>query len=204
MKDEGASDDSSSFLLHPSSFGPPCPVIFLTPTGRPFSQAIARELSEHSRIALLCGHYEGLDERAIELLVTDEISIGDYVLTGGEAAALVVIEAVARLVPGVLGNEQSPLEESFSDGMLEAPHYTRPATWRGKAVPDVLLSGHHENVAKWRRREALRRTLERRPDLAASLRESRAWTKDELSIWEAFDRQKAEESVSPPAAEECH
>ena len=161
---------------------PPCPVILMTPQGRPFSQAIARELSEQSHLALLCGHYEGIDERAVDLLVTDEISIGDYVLTGGEAAALVVIEAVARLVPGVLGNEASPLEESFSDGLLEAPCYTRPAVWRGQSVPEVLLSGHHGETARWKRREALKRTLERRPDLAETLRESRVWTKEEEKI----------------------
>ena len=173
-----------------SAFKAPCPVILMTPQGRPFSQAIARELSEQSRLALLCGHYEGIDERAIDLLVTDEISIGDYVLTGGEAAALVVIEAVARLVPGVLGNEASPLEESFSDGLLEAPCYTRPATWRGLDVPDVLLSGHHGEAAKWKRREALKRTLQRRPDLAKTLYESREWTKEELKIWDEFAQQQ--------------
>ena len=201
-----ALEDVLNFKVGPDENGEispaPCPVIFLTPTGRPFSQAIAQELSGHSQLALLCGHYEGLDERAVELLVTDEISIGDYVLTGGEAAALVVIEAVARLVPGVLGNEQSPLDESFSDGLLEAPSYTRPAMWRGKSVPDVLLSGHHENVKKWRRCEALKRTLARRSDLALALRESRQWTKEEHRIWEEFDRRKAGESDSPPAGEE--
>ena len=201
-----ALEDVLNFKAGPDENGatalPPCPVVFLTPTGRPFSQAVARELSAHPRIALLCGHYEGVDERVVEMLVTDEISIGDYVLTGGEAAALVVIEAVARLVPGVLGNEQSPLDESFSDGLLEAPHYTRPATWRGKAVPDVLISGHHANVAKWRRCEALKRTLERRSDLALALRGSRQWTKEEQRIWEEFDRRQAVEPDSPPAVEE--
>ncbi len=179
-----------------STFKPPCPVILMTPQGRPFSQAIARELSEHSHIALLCGHYEGIDERAVDLLVTDEISIGDYVLTGGEAAALVVIEAVARLVPGVLGNEASPLEESFSDGLLEAPCYTRPAQWRGQSVPDVLLSGHHGEMAKWKRREALKRTLQRRPDLAETLCESREWTKEEQKIWDEFAQHQKSNGAS--------
>lgn len=179
-------DDNSALRTQHSTFAAPCPVILMTPQGRPFSQAIARELSEKPHLALLCGHYEGIDERAVDLLVTDEISIGDYVLTGGEAAALVVIEAVARLVPGVLGNEASPLEESFSEGLLEAPCYTRPAVWRGQNVPEVLLSGHHGETAKWKRREALKRTLERRPDLAKSLRESRIWTKEEETIWDEF------------------
>lgn len=180
---------------------PPCLVILMTPQGRPFSQAIARELSEKSHLALLCGHYEGIDERAVNLLVTDEISIGDYVLTGGEAAALVVIEAVSRLVPGVLGNEASPLEESFSDGLLEAPCYTRPAQWRGQSVPDVLLSGHHGETAKWKRREALRRTLERRPDLAEMLRKSRVWTKEEEKIWDEFAQHQKSERKSIGASD---
>jgi tRNA (guanine37-N1)-methyltransferase len=178
--------DNSTLRTQHSTLKPPCPVILMTPQGRPFSQAIARELSEQPHLALLCGHYEGIDERAVNLLVTDEISIGDYVLTGGEAAALVIIEAVARLVPGVLGNEASPLEESFSEGLLEAPCYTRPALWRGQNVPEVLLSGHHGETARWKRREALKRTLERRPDLAKSIRESRSWTKEEEKIWDEF------------------
>ncbi|HEY0073323.1 MAG TPA: tRNA (guanosine(37)-N1)-methyltransferase TrmD [Abditibacteriaceae bacterium] len=193
MKDESS---FSSFIPHPSSFQPPCPVILMTPQGRPFSQAIARELSQKSHLALLCGHYEGIDERAVDLLVTDEISIGDYVLTGGEAAALVIIEAVARLVPGVLGNEASPLEESFSEGLLEAPCYTRPAVWRGQNVPEVLLSGHHGETANWKRREALRRTLQRRPDLAEGLRESRVWTKEEEKIWDEFAQKQKSNGAS--------
>jgi tRNA (guanine37-N1)-methyltransferase len=137
----------------------------MSPQGRVFTQDVAHELSAHPRIALLCGHYEGIDERAVDLLVTDEISIGDYVLTGGEPAALVILDAVARLVPGVLGNEESHQRDSFSDGLLEAPHYTRPVEWRGARVPDVLMSGHHGEIEKWRRQEGLRRTLRRRPDL---------------------------------------
>jgi tRNA (guanine37-N1)-methyltransferase len=181
-----AIEDVLNLEVGPDKGNAECPVILMTPQGRPFSQSIARELSAHPRLALLCGHYEGIDERAVELLVTDEISIGDYVLTGGEAATVVVIEAVARLVPGVLGNAQSPLDESFSDGLLEAPHYTRPAVWRGRSVPEVLISGHHGNVEKWKRCEALKRTLQRRPDLAPKLRGSRQWTKDELKIWAEF------------------
>ncbi len=191
----------SALRIPHSAFQPPCPVILMTPQGRPFSQVIARELSEKSHLALLCGHYEGIDERAVNLLVTDEISIGDYVLTGGEAAALVVIEAVSRLVPGVLGNEASPLEESFSDGLLEAPCYTRPAQWRGQSVPDVLLSGHHGETAKWKRREALKRTLERRPDLAEMLRASREWTKEELKIWDEFAQHQTSERKSNGASD---
>ena len=144
------------------------PVVYLTPQGRLFNQQIARDLSQEARITLLCGHYEGIDERAIEHLVTDEISIGDYVLTGGELAAMVVVDAVSRLVPGVL-TEGSVEEESHSHNMLEYPQYTRPPEFRGWRVPDVLLSGHHENVARWRRKEALRKTYRRRPDLFAKL-----------------------------------
>ncbi len=144
------------------------PVIYLTPQGRLFNQQIARELSQEARITLLCGHYEGIDERVVEHLVTDEISIGDYVLTGGELAAMVVVDAVSRLVPGVL-TEGSVEEESHSHNMLEYPQYTRPPEFRGWRVPDVLLSGHHENVARWRRKEALRKTYRRRPDLFAKL-----------------------------------
>lgn len=144
------------------------PIILMTPQGRTFSQAIARDLSQQPRLTLLCGHYEGVDERVRQHLVTDEISIGDYVLTGGELAALVVVDAVARLVPGVLGGEDSTEEESHAAGLLEYPHYTRPPVFRGWAVPDVLLSGNHGAVARWRRTEALRRTRARRPDLFAA------------------------------------
>lgn len=160
----------------------PCPVVLMSPQGRRFSQAVAQELSQLRRVALLCGHYEGLDERAVELLVTDEISIGDYVLTGGEPAAAVIVDAVARLVPGVLGNEESAAGDSFADGLLEAPHYTRPVEWRGLRVPDVLLSGHHGEVAKWRWKEGLRRTLQRRPDLVQTALTQRQWTVAELKI----------------------
>jgi tRNA (guanine37-N1)-methyltransferase len=141
------------------------PVILLTPQGRLFSQQIARELAQHRHMVLICGHYEGIDERVREHLATDEISIGDYVLTGGEVPAMVVLDAVLRLVPGVLGSEESPREESHAGGLLEYPQYTRPADFRGWTVPEVLLSGDHARIARWRREQIIKRTLERRPDL---------------------------------------
>jgi tRNA (guanine37-N1)-methyltransferase len=146
---------------------PPTPsslVILMTPAGERFTQRVAEELAGYERLVLVCGRYEGLDERVREALIDRELSIGDYVLTGGELAAMVVLDAVARLVPGVIDAE-SISEESYDDGLLEYPHYTRPAVWEGRAVPPVLLSGHHGQVAAWRRRERLRRTFERRPDL---------------------------------------
>jgi tRNA (guanine37-N1)-methyltransferase len=144
------------------------PIILLTPQGRLFNQQIASEFAQQPRLTLLCGHYEGVDERVIEHLVTDELSIGDYVLTGGELAAMIVVDAVARLIPGVVTGE-SIQEESHSGGLLEYPHYTRPPEFRGWPIPDVLLSGHHEQIARWRRKESLRRTRQRRPDLFAKL-----------------------------------
>ena len=143
------------------------PVILMTPDGERFTQSIAYELATYEQIVLVCGHYEGIDERVREQLITRELSIGDYVMTGGELAAMVIIDAVARLVPGVLDSE-SLVEESHSDGLLEYPHYTRPAVWEGMAIPDILLSGHHGNVAAWRRAQRVRRTLQRRPDLFAA------------------------------------
>ena len=140
-------------------------VILLSPQGELFNQRKAEELSDCPHIVLICGHYEGVDERVREHLVTDEISIGDYVLTGGEIPSLVVLDSVVRLIPGVLGGEQSALDESFAEGLLEYPQYTRPADFQGWTIPDVLLSGHHAEIAKWRRMQSLRRTLERRPDL---------------------------------------
>jgi tRNA (guanine37-N1)-methyltransferase len=140
-------------------------IILMCPQGTPLSQKKAIELSGESHLIFICGHYEGYDERIREFLVTDELSIGDYVLTGGELPAMVVIDAVVRLLPGVLGNEQSALTDSFSDGLLEYPHYTRPAEFRGWRVPDVLLSGHHAEIEKWRRLQSLERTLVRRPEL---------------------------------------
>ena len=144
------------------------PIILLAPQGRRFTQHIAQELAQEPRITLLCGHYEGIDERVREHLVTDELSIGDYVLTGGELAAMIVVDAVSRLVPGILASE-STQEESYSSGLLEYPQYTRPPEFRGWRVPDILLSGHHEHVARWRRKESLRLTRARRPDLFAQL-----------------------------------
>ena len=143
-------------------------VILLTPSGKRFDQELALELAREPRLVFLCGHYEGIDERVRQTIVTDELSIGDYVLTGGELAAMVVVDAVARLQPGVLGDAESHRDESFSPetgSLLEYPHYTRPPVWRGQAVPDVLLSGNHAAIARWRREQALRRTLETRPDL---------------------------------------
>jgi len=143
----------------------PRPLYYLSPAGRRFDQSVARELAATDGFSLLCGRYEGVDERVREHLVDGELSIGDYVLGGGEVAAMVVLEAVARLVPGVMGNETSADDESFSDGLLEYPHYTRPAEFRGWAVPEVLRSGDHGKVARWRRAQALARTLRHRPDL---------------------------------------
>jgi tRNA (guanine37-N1)-methyltransferase len=144
---------------------PACPLILLTPQGRLFSQKIAYELSALPRVALLCGHYEGVDERVRAHLVTDEISIGDYVLTGGELPALILIDAVTRLIPGTLGDPTGALDDSHASGLLEYPHYTRPAEFRGWTVPEVLVSGNHAEINKWRRRQSLLRTLRRRPDL---------------------------------------
>src|SRR5215216_826889 len=141
------------------------PIILLTPQGRVFTQRVAEELSRHDRIVLLCGRYEGVDERIREHLVTDEISIGDYVLTGGELPALMVIDAVSRLLPGVLGDPTGAEDDSHSMGLLEYPHYTRPPEFRGWKVPDVLLSGDHAKIEKWRREQALLRTLKKRPDM---------------------------------------
>jgi tRNA (guanine37-N1)-methyltransferase len=142
-----------------------CPVILLSPQGRVFSQAIARELSAHERIALVCGRYEGFDERIRTGLATDEISIGDYVLTGGELPALLLIDALTRLLPGALGDPTGAEDDSHASGLLEYPHYTRPPEFRGMTVPDILLSGDHAKIEKWRREQSLLRTFERRPDL---------------------------------------
>jgi tRNA (guanine37-N1)-methyltransferase len=141
------------------------PIILLTPQGRLFTQAVARELANHERLLLICGRYEGIDERVRQYLVTDEVSIGDYVLSGGEIPAMVIVETVVRLLPGVLGDPGATMNDSYASGLLEYPHYTRPAVYRGYPVPEVLLSGHHAEVDRWRRREALRRTRKRRPDL---------------------------------------
>jgi tRNA (guanine37-N1)-methyltransferase len=141
------------------------PLFALTPSGRPFSQGFAQSLSRLEGFSLLCGRYEGIDQRVLDVAVDDEVSLGDFVLAGGELAALCVVEAVVRLRPDALGNDDSALEESFADGLLEYPHYTKPATFRGHAVPEILRSGDHERIKRWRRAQSLRRTIERRPDL---------------------------------------
>lgn len=142
-------------------------VLYMTPQGQTFNQSIAEELAKEEDLVFLCGHYEGIDERALELIVTDYLSVGDYVLTGGELPAMVMIDCISRLVPGVLNNDISAEIESFHDNLLEYPQYTRPEVYEGKKVPEVLLSGHHKNIETWRRQQSIKRTLERRPDLLA-------------------------------------
>ena len=161
----------------PAADGPPLeamPIILLTPQGRPFDQSVALELADHARIALICGRYEGVDERVRRYLCTDEISIGDFVLSGGEIAAMVIVDAVTRLLPGALGAEHGADEDSHATGLLEYPHYTRPPDFRGLRVPEVLISGHHANLARWRRQQSLLRTALRRPDLLET-----AWLTDD-------------------------
>ena len=153
-------------------------VVLLSPQGRVFEQRVAAELAACAQVVLICGRYEGVDERVVERCVTDELSIGDYVLSGGEPAAVVVVDATVRLLPGALGSETSAVNESFSAGLLDCPHYTRPVEYSGRRVPEVLLSGHHAEIARWRRREALRKTARNRPDLlhsAALDEQDRAW-----------------------------
>ena len=140
-------------------------VIYLSPQGKTFSQSMAEEFAQEEELIFLCGHYEGIDERVLEEIVTDYVSIGDYVLTGGELPAMVMIDAVSRLIPGVLHNDTSAEFESFLDNLLEYPQYTRPEEWHGKKVPEILLSGHHANIEKWRREQSVIRTAKRRPDL---------------------------------------
>ncbi|NLJ90782.1 MAG: tRNA (guanosine(37)-N1)-methyltransferase TrmD [Clostridiales bacterium] len=161
-------------------------VIYLTPQGRVFNQAIAEELSKEEDLVFLCGHYEGIDERVLEMIVTDYVSIGDYVLTGGELPAMVMIDAIARLVPGVLNNDASAEFETFHDNLLEYPQYTRPETFMDKSVPKVLLSGHHGNVAKWRRQQSLIRTANIRPDLL----EKAKLTKEDIKFLEEYNKSK--------------
>ncbi|MBQ8802714.1 MAG: tRNA (guanosine(37)-N1)-methyltransferase TrmD [Tyzzerella sp.] len=140
-------------------------VIYLSPQGQTFSQTMAEEFAKEEELVFLCGHYEGIDERVLEEIVTDYVSIGDYVLTGGELPAMVMIDAISRLIPGVLHNDVSAEFESFQDNLLEYPQYTRPEEWHGKKVPEILMSGHHANIEKWRREQSIIRTAERRPDL---------------------------------------
>ena len=165
-------------------------VALLTPQGRTFDQAMARELAHCPHLVLLCGHYEGFDERVREHLVTDEISVGDYVLTGGELPALTIIDAVTRLQTGTLGNRESAEDDTFSEGLLEYPHYTRPPDFRGWRVPDVLLSGHHAEIARWRRKEQFRRTQARRPDLWAEFVPSKS---DQKLLQQRHEEQHGEE-----------
>ena len=157
-------------------------VVLLSPQGKVFDQRVAEELAGAEQVVLICGRYEGVDERVAELLATDELSVGDYVLSGGEPAAAVVVDAVVRLLPGALGSETSAVNESFAGaGLLDFPHYTRPPEFRGARVPEVLLGGHHAEIARWRRREALRKTARNRPDLlarAALTDEERAWLEE--------------------------
>jgi tRNA (guanine37-N1)-methyltransferase len=184
--------------------GLPRPLLLLSPSGRRFDQVVATELAGLDGFSLLCGRYEGVDQRVSDHLVDDELSVGDVVLAGGELAALMVVEAVARLVPGVLGNEDSATDESFSSGLLEYPQYTRPAEFRGWTVPDVLRSGDHGSVARWRRAQALRRTLERRPDLVAArggLDPEEARLLAEAGEVELLDRHGYDVRLGPPPAD---
>ena len=164
--------------------------IYLGPRGKKLTTELARELSKEKELILLCGHYEGVDQRVLDTCVDEEISIGDYILTGGELAAMVLTDCVARFIPGVLGSAQSPEEESFSDGLLEYPQYTRPRVWEGMAVPDVLLNGDHAKIRAWRRKESLRITLRHRPDLL----DSASLTKDDMKILQQL--RKEEETCS--------
>ncbi len=167
MKPEPVFEAVESVMGHAplQTTGQPVPIILLTPQGRVFTQRIAEELSQHERIAMICGRYEGVDERIREHLVTDEISIGDYVLTGGELPAMILIDAVSRLIPGVLGDPTGAEDDSHSMGLLEYPHYTKPGEFRGWKVPEVLQSGNHAKIDKWRREQSLLRTLKKRPDM---------------------------------------
>ncbi|MHB0923486.1 MAG: tRNA (guanosine(37)-N1)-methyltransferase TrmD [Bellilinea sp.] len=179
---------------------PGCPVILLTPQGRTYNQKIAQELAVQPRIALLCGRYEGIDERVREHLVTDEISVGDYVLTGGEIPALLLIDSIARLIPGALGDPDGAMDDSFASGLLEYPHYTRPAEFRGWRVPDVLLSGNHARIERWRRDQSIMRTYKRRPDLLDKLELSK---KDSQFLEKLKQSETSEnEANSLPDAEE--
>ena len=165
-------------------------VIYLSPQGQTFSQTMAEEFAKEEELIFLCGHYEGIDERVLEEIVTDYVSIGDYVLTGGELPAMVMIDAISRLIPGVLHNDVSAEFESFQDNLLEYPQYTRPEEWHGKKVPEILLSGHHANVEKWRREQSIIRTAQRRPDLlekAELTEKEKAWLEKQGLSSNAFD-----------------
>ena len=165
-------------------------VLYMTPQGRRFDHEMSRELAREDNLIFLCGHYEGIDERVLEMIVTDNVSIGDYVLTGGELPAMVMIDCISRLVPGVLNNDVSAEFESFHDNLLEYPQYTRPEVYEGKTVPQVLLSGHHKNIETWRRQQSIRRTLERRPDL---LEEANLSKKERQYLAELMAEKEAQE-----------
>ena len=167
-------------------------VILLSPRGRQLDQEIIRELAQAPDLALICARYEGVDERVRTGLCTDEISIGDYVLSGGELPALVIVEAISRMIPGVVGKWESVTTDSFYEGILGAPQYTRPASFREMAVPEVLLSGHHAEIDRWRRKEALRATLERRPDLLSACKE------EDKTLLAEIEREKAQPNAAPP------
>ena len=173
----------------------PIPVILMTPQGKPFSQPLAYQLAERKRLVILCGHYEGVDERVREHIVTEEVSIGDYVLSGGELPALAVADAVVRLLPGVLGSEESAAGDSHTDGLLEYPQYTRPAKFRGWSIPEILLSGNHAKIAAWRREQSLLRTAERRPDLLARA----SLTAREKKMLQSLEQNK--NRSSPPSSD---
>jgi tRNA (guanine37-N1)-methyltransferase len=174
------------------------PIILLTPQGRPFTQAVAQELSQAPRLALICGRYEGFDERIRQHLATDEISLGDFVLTGGELAALAIVDAVTRLLPGALGDPTGAEDDSFQMGLLEYPHYTRPPEFRGWTVPEPLLSGDHARIARWRRDEALRRTFLRRPDLLLEIELTEAERLFLSRLAEAEAQRRAEQAAGSP------
>lgn len=171
-------------------------VLYMTPQGKVFNQSVAKELAMEEELVFLCGHYEGIDERALELIVTDYLSIGDYVLTGGELPAMVMIDCISRLVPGVLNNEVSAEVESFHDNLLEYPQYTRPEVFCGRTVPEILLSGHHQKIEEWRRQQSICRTLERRPDLLEGANLSKKEKKFlEEKLWEKRSFERLEEKV---------
>lgn len=170
---------------------PPCRVIYVTPQGRTFDQAMALEFAQEENLVFLCGHYEGIDERVLEEIVTDYVSIGDYVLTGGELPAMVMIDAIARLVPGVLHNDESAATESFSDNLLEYPQYSRPEVWRDKKVPEILLSGNHAKIEQWRLEQSIERTKKLRPDLYEKWAQSHEEYFRKKAKTEARERKKA-------------
>ena len=182
--------DAWKSIVDQVGYQPRC--IYLTPQGRVFEQGMAKEYAREEDLIFLCGHYEGVDERVLEEIVTDYVSIGDYVLTGGELPAMIMIDAISRLVPGVLHNDVSAEFESFQDNLLEYPQYSRPEEWRGKKVPPILLSGHHANIEKWRREQSILRTMERRPDL---LKESNLTDKEKKWIRQVKRERKEAEKM---------